>query len=286
MRAPIASGPVTATPSRLTSYTHDGLVFDVTDEGPIDGEVVVLLHGFPQDATSWRTVTPALNAAGYRTLAPDQRGYSPGARISDVSSCRMRRLVDDVVALMDAAGVQQVHLVGHDWGGGVAWAVAADQPLRLHTLTVLSTPHPRAMVAAALKGQALRSWYFLLFQPPGLAERLLAPGTRGWRTLLTGLPADTVQRYSDRMSQPGAFSAALAWYRALPGEQRRPSMKVGRITVPTLYVWGTRDPALGRAAATATADSVTAPYRFERGRACRPATTETEPAWACSAGCR
>jgi pimeloyl-ACP methyl ester carboxylesterase len=254
---------VTATAGRLTTYAHDGLVFDVTDDGPVDGEVVVLLHGFPQDATSWRSITPALNAAGYRTLAPDQRGYSPGARPTGVANYRTRPLVDDVVALLDAAGVQQAHLVGHDWGGGVAWAVGADQPQRLRTLTVLSTPHPRAMVAAALKGQALRSWYFLLFQPPGLAERVLAPGSRGWRTLLTGLPADTVQRYSTRMSQPGAFTAALAWYRALPGDQRHPSVKVGRITVPTLYVWGTRDPALGRAAATATADSVTAPYRFE-----------------------
>jgi pimeloyl-ACP methyl ester carboxylesterase len=247
----------------LTRYSRDGLTFDVVDSGPRDGEVVVLLHGFPEDSSSWQAVTPVLDAAGYRTLAPDQRGYSPAARPTGAQHYRWRLLVDDVLALLDSAGAQQAHVVGHDWGGFVAWALAADAPQRVRTLTVLSTPHPAAMTKAMLGSQALRSWYIGLFQVPWLAERVLAPGSRGWRLLLTGLPREQVERYSARMREPGALTAALDWYRALPREVAFPSVRVGRITVPTLYKWGNRDPGLGRAAAQATADMVSGPYRFD-----------------------
>jgi pimeloyl-ACP methyl ester carboxylesterase len=247
----------------LTSYRHDGLTFDVREAGPDDGQAVLLLHGFPQDATSWDTVAPALAAAGYRTLAPDQRGYSPGARPRGAERYRWRHLVDDTLALLDAAQVQRAHVVGHDWGGFVAWALAADRPDRVQSLSVLSTPHPAAMRRAALRGQALRSWYIGTFQLPGLPERLLAPGSRGWAQLMRGLPPQAKEHFTERMSEPDALGAALDWYRALPRELASPSVHVGRIGVPTLYVWGTRDPALGRAAALATADYVTGPYRFE-----------------------
>jgi pimeloyl-ACP methyl ester carboxylesterase len=248
---------------RLVEVEHDGLVFDVVDGGPLDGEVVVLLHGFPQDASSWDAISPALHLAGFRTLAPQQRGYCAGARPVGVEHYRLGRLVGDVLALLDAAGVEQSHLVGHDWGAGVAWAVAANHPDRVRTVTSLSVPHPRAMTAAAARGQALRSWYFLLFQVPGLAERLLRPGSWMWRQAVRGLPAASAQRFAIRMAEPGALTAALSWYRALPADQSDPSVRVGRIEVPTLFVWGTRDPALGRAAALATSRFVTGPYRFE-----------------------
>jgi pimeloyl-ACP methyl ester carboxylesterase len=247
----------------LTSYRHDGLTFDVRDAGPDDGEVALLLHGFPQDATSWDAVAPALGGAGYRTLAPDQRGYSPGARPRGAQHYRWRHLVDDTLALLDAAGVHSAHVVGHDWGGFVAWALAAERPDRVQTLTVLSTPHPAAMRRAALRGQALRSWYIGAFQLPGLPERLLAPGSRGWQQVMRGLPPQAAAHFAARMSEPDALGAALDWYRALPREIAAPSVHVGRIAVPTMYVCGTRDPALGRAAALATADYVTGPYRFE-----------------------
>ena len=102
----------------MERFERDGLIFDVVDSGPGDGEPVVLLHGFPQDSSSWTAVSQALNHAGYRTLAPDQRGYSPGARPPGRQHYTDRHLVDDVWALLDAAGLNQAHVVGHDWGRG------------------------------------------------------------------------------------------------------------------------------------------------------------------------
>ena len=114
------------------------LVFDARAEGPADGELVLLLHGFPQTSLSWRHQLGALAAAGYRAVAPDQRGYSPGARPADVAEYRIERLVGDVLGFADALGVERFHLVGHDWGGAVAWQVAGRHPERLRTVTSLS----------------------------------------------------------------------------------------------------------------------------------------------------
>jgi pimeloyl-ACP methyl ester carboxylesterase len=224
---------------------------------------VVLLHGFPQGASAWRDVTPVLHDAGYRTLAPDQRGYSPGARPTGVGAYRWRELVDDVLALLDTAGAERAHVVGHDWGGHVAWMLATSARDRVRTVSVASTPHPAALVQAALHGQLFRSWYMGLFQLPAVPERLLAPGARGWAALSRGLPADLEAEYAARMADPAARTAALAWYRVIPREQARPSVRVGRVDVPTLFAWGDQDPALGRAAAEATAGFVRGPYRFE-----------------------
>src|SRR3954464_2452024 len=106
----------------LDHYVHDGLRFDVTDAGPATGETVILLHGFPQDRSCWRRVIPPLVDAGYRVLAPDQRGYAPVARPTGRRAYRLERLTADVVALADAADAAQFHVIGHDWGGAVAWA--------------------------------------------------------------------------------------------------------------------------------------------------------------------
>jgi pimeloyl-ACP methyl ester carboxylesterase len=248
----------------MDSFRHDGLVFDVRDAGPPDGEPVVLLHGFPQDSSSYDRLSPALHQSGLRTLAPDQRGYSPGARPPGRSAYRMRAVVDDVLALLDAAGLQSAHLVGHDWGGAAAWALAAWHPWRVRTLTVLSVPHPAAMTQAMVRSdQALRSSYMAFFQLPVVPERLLlAGGGRGLRRMLrqSGLPDEAVERYVTRMLEPGALTGALNWYRAIPYGGRDP---VGTVRVPTLHVWGDRDVALGRAAIEASARFVAAPYRLE-----------------------
>src|SRR5215213_5684608 len=127
--------------TRLRSYRHDGLTFDVEDEGPLEGDPVVLLHGFPQRSTCWRLVVPLLHARGLRTYAPDQRGYSPSARPARRRDYRLERLVDDVLALVEAIG-RPVHLVGHDWGAVVAWALASQRPDDVRTLTAVSVPHP------------------------------------------------------------------------------------------------------------------------------------------------
>ena len=248
---------------RLATFRRDGLEFDVADTGPIEGDCVVLLHGFPQDATCWDQVAPQLHQEGYRTLAPDQRGYSPGARPSGAGSYRVRELVDDVLAMMDAAEVRSAHVVAHDWGAVVAWALASDQPDRVSTLTNLSVPHPAAFKAAAWRGQAVRSWYMGLFQVRGASERVLRPGSRLWGQFMKGLPEAFAAHYAARMSEPAALTGALSWYRALPLDLRHASVRVGRIAVPTLYVWGARDPALGRTAAEMTHQYVTADYRFE-----------------------
>jgi pimeloyl-ACP methyl ester carboxylesterase len=248
----------------VDSYTRDGLVFDVRDGGPADGDPVVLLHGFPQDSAAWTAVAGDLHAAGLRTLAPDQRGYSPGARPPARTAYRLRELTADVLALLDAAELGSAHVVGHDWGGIVGWALAAWHPERVRTLTSLSVPHPTAMAKAFVTSdQALRSYYMALFQVPVLPEwALLAVGGEPLRRVfLRGdLPPDVADHYVERMRQPGALSGALAWYRALPLDARDP---VGRVRVPTLHVWSTGDAFLGRAATEQTRRFVDAPYRLE-----------------------
>jgi pimeloyl-ACP methyl ester carboxylesterase len=240
------------------------LTFDVVDGGPRDGEPVVLLHGFPQDRTAWRDVSPRLQKAGLRTLAVDQRGYSPMARPRTRAQYRLREATDDVLALLDAAELESAHVVGHDWGGIVGWGLAAWHPDRVRTLTAVSVPHPAAMAKAMVTSdQALRSYYMALFQLPLLPERLLlAKDGAALRTALRrgGLPDDVVDHYVARMKEPGACSAALGWYRALPWSGRDP---VGTVRVPTLHVWSTGDAFLGRTATEATAQFVDAPYRLE-----------------------
>ncbi len=244
-----------------------GLALEVRDEGPRGGEVVVLLHGFPQDSRCWSEVSPTLHRAGLRTLAPNQRGYSPGASPDDVSAYRVSALAADVLAVLDAAGATTAHVVGHDWGGAVAWFLGAHHADRVASLTVLSTPHPAAMAHAMTRSlQPLRSWYALAVQVPVLPElllaRTLAPALR-----VSGLPAHLARRYGRRFASPSALHGPLAWYRAAG---RRPPWRVldgvgagsGTVGVPTTYVWGRHDPALGRAAATATRDQVSGDYLF------------------------
>ncbi len=244
----------------LTSYDHDGLRFDVVDAGPADGPVVIALHGFPQTSASWRHVVPNLTERGYRVLAPDQRGYSPGARPPAVSAYTLDRLAGDVLALADAAGADQFDVLGHDWGGGVAWYLGSRHADRVRTITVASTPHPRALIAALPHGQALRSWYMGLFQLPGLPEWLLRAGDQAVaRWALARMHTPDQEATLTLLEDPATARGAVNWYRAAfrPG-----APGPGRVGVPTTYVWSDQDPALGRYAAEATAGWVDADYRF------------------------
>ncbi|MGC4814870.1 alpha/beta fold hydrolase [Micromonospora sp. DT228] len=242
-----------------------GLTFEVTADGPSDGVPVLLLHGFPQHSGEWDDVVPALHAAGLRTYALDQRGYSPGARPTAVADYRIPELVADVVAVLDALGLDAVHLVGHDWGAIVAWAVAAGHPDRVRTLTAVSVPHPAAMAYALANDgqQKARSSYITLFRKPGTAERvLLAWHATALRKMLGGVgDGPRVDRYADPMREPGALTAALNWYRAM---SRADLAGVGPVGVPTTYVWSDGDVAIGRTAAEACAPNVTGAYRFVR----------------------
>lgn len=244
----------------MEHFVRSGLTFEVTDSGDPAAPAIVLLHGFPQDPTAFDGVVPQLNQGGYRTLVPSQRGYTAAARPRGRRAYRTTEIAADVMALLDAAGVQKAHLVGHDWGGAPAWALAAWSPDRVASCTVLSTPHPRAMLASLVtSSQGLKSWYMAAFQLPAVPERLTTPDKLAQTLRDSRLPEPYVQRYCEAMADRTALTGALNWYRGLPFSVYPP---VGVVRVPTTYVWGRYDFALGRAAAERTARYVDAPYRF------------------------
>jgi len=256
----------------MDSFSRNGLTFTVSDpfgptpgeppiprEPPTPRETVVLLHGFPQQPSTFNDVVPLLNDRGVRTLVPSQRGYTAAARPRRRRDYRTTETVADVVALLDAAGVERAHIVGHDWGGFQAWGMGAWHPERVASLTVLSTPHPRAFLSSLVtSSQAAKSSYMAFFQLPFLPETAAAR-TLGKTLRDTRLPLKYVGRYCDAMADRAALTGALNWYRGLPFSLARTA---GMIEVPTTYVWGRHDFALGRAAAERTARFVRGPYEF------------------------
>lgn len=252
----------TTSEPREMRLTVGDMVFEATVAGPADGTPVVLLHGFPACRASWQTVLPELAAAGLRVLAPDQRGYSPGARPTSVADYEVDHLVADVIGMLDALGWERVHLVGHDWGSAVAWFVAARHPERLHSLTAVSVPHPAAF------GWALRhdadqqagSAYIQLLRAEGKAEQvLLEDDARRLRAMFAPeVPRAIVEQNLRTLVDGGGLTAALSWYRAMgPWFADLPA-----VTVPTTYLWGARDDALRRSGAERCGEHVDAPYRF------------------------
>ena len=243
------------------------LTFDVRVEGPEDGRPVLLLHGFPQTSASWAAVSPMLAEAGLRTYAPDQLGYSPGARPDEVAAYTAQNLAQVTADLMTALEIPVADVVGHDWGANVAWTLAAWHFDRVRSLTAVSVPHPAAYTVAyrADPEQKERSGYIRLFWQAGKAEDvLLADDARRLRRMLsgggeqaTGVPEEAIEEYVAVLSAPGALTAALNWYRAMSSDTR-----VDPIEVPTTYVWSDGDAAIGRTAAEACANYVTGDYRF------------------------
>ncbi|SOE15395.1 Pimeloyl-ACP methyl ester carboxylesterase [Streptomyces sp. 2323.1] len=241
-------------------HTYDALAC-----GPADGEFVLLLHGWPEFADSWSEVLPALGTAGYRAVAVDQRGYSPRARPHRIADYAVPELVADALAFADSQGADRFHLVSHDWGGMVAWALAGAHPERLKSLTVLATPHPDALNRAAATDttQHHRLDYVRSFRRDGGAAEtaLLADDAARLRAVYAGkVPDALVDGNVRRLSAPGALTATLNWYRA---PESVISVPAGRISVPTLFLWGSEDTALGRGAAESTGEWVDGPYRFE-----------------------
>jgi pimeloyl-ACP methyl ester carboxylesterase len=236
--------------------------------GPRDGRRVLLLHGFPQTSWAWRDQLWALGHAGYRAVAPDQRGYCSGARPTEVDAYSTGRLLGDVIKVADAMEMDSFDLVGHDWGGLLAWILASRRPDRVRTLCVVSTPHPLALQEALAGGdpeQAAQGEAMATFQPADEPERLLLGpdgSGSGLATLLaeTGLDDEDATMYVTALTEPGALTAALNWYRAMdPGVLH----ELDPVYVPTLYVWSTEDRAFGRSAAEGSGAHVSAAYSFE-----------------------
>lgn len=259
-------------PARATATviaTREGR-FTADVAGTPGAPLVLLLHGFPQSRHSWREQVPALGAAGYRAIAPDQRGYSPGMRpdpAAGLSAYGVDRLVADVLDLAAAEGHggAPFHLIGHDWGGHVGWATAFRHPERIASLTILSRPHPAAFRRAFRENadeQQHRSRHHKAFHDPATADALLADDGRRFKRNLAnhGVGEASIADYYSVLGTLPALEAALAWYRAtgaLTGTE------VGTITVPTLYIWGDADATVGPSAARWTAEHAKGPYRFE-----------------------
>jgi len=248
--------------------TRSRLTFTADVAGPAGGPLALLLHGFPESRHSWRAALPELAAAGYRCVAPDQRGYSPGARPdpADLSNYAFDRLVNDALEIAAAAGYEgkRFHLVGHDWGGQVSWGVANAHPERLASLSVLSRPHPLSFRRALQKpdgDQKHRSRHHGKFLEPETGPLLIEDNARRLRAGLFGQDVSraAIEEHVSVLGSREAIEAALAWYRANKGL----SGDFGPITVPTLYIWGDADATVGPDAAKGTGEFVTAAYAME-----------------------
>lgn len=248
----------------MERFTIDagGMTFDALGDGPADGPLVVLLHGFPESAAEWTHVLAHLGAAGFQAVAFDQRGYSPGARPEGIDAYHHTLLARDVVDVAAALGADRFHLVGHDWGALVAWSVAGLHPGSVRSLSIVSVPHPRAFADARANDpdQQERSGYIEFFRTLDVPEEaFLADESSGLRQAFTEIDPDIADAHVRVLSSPGAMTAALNFYRAWDDSLD----DTPRTTVPTLFVWSDDDVALGRAGAEATAGFIDAPYRFE-----------------------
>jgi pimeloyl-ACP methyl ester carboxylesterase len=251
------------TSMRITSGDIE-LEVQVTD--PAGGEsapAVLLLHGWPDSHDLWRHQVPALTAAGFRTIAPDLRGFGESGRPEGVEAYAVPNVLGDVAAILDGVGVERAHVVGHDWGAAVAWFLAAFMPERVDHLVALSVGHPLAFRGAGLP-QREKSWYMLLFQFEGVAERWLSDANfanfREW------------SRHPDAeaaiagLSRPGALAASLNWYRANlpPATLVDPPLEIPAVPHPTMGVWGKDDMALTEVNVTGSTEFVTGDWRYER----------------------
>jgi epoxide hydrolase 4 len=218
-----------------------------------EGPLVVLLHGFPEHWISWRHQIGPLVDAGFSVAVPDLRGYNLSERPLARDAYHLRFLVDDVAAVILASGQTRAHVVGHDWGGIIAWTFAGVHRALLDKLVIMNAPHMRLYVRVARRNirQLLRAWYILLFRLPYLPERLLAASDyAAVRRMFKKFPSrrgafsnDDIDRYVEALRRPGALTAGLNYYRANAGSGARLAISA-RSGADTLVIWGEKDPAL------------------------------------------
>ncbi|MEA2629101.1 MAG: hypothetical protein QOJ10_1561 [Chloroflexota bacterium] len=255
-------------------FRANGLRFRAMVDGPPDGDMFLLLHGFPEGAESWSSQLGALAKAGFLAVAPDLRGYGLSDAPPGVENYSIDHLAEDVRFIITAFGRQAAHVAGHDWGAFVAWFFAGRYPEMTKTLTALSVPHPAALAAASRddEDQQARSRYVGLFLQPEKAERVLAEADyKRLRFMFTigpnpdAVPARVIAHFTRSMGRPGRLTAALNYYRANLGRGHawEGVTQIGPITTPTALLWGDQDPALGRTAVEATGKHVKGPYRLE-----------------------
>ncbi len=252
----------------IETSTIDARGFSFTADlgGPEGGKLVLFLHGFPQTRYTWRTEMAALTDDGYRCCAIDQRGYSAGARPTDVGAYRPEEMVADALAIASFLGHERFHLVGHDWGGQIAWCTAALQPERIETLAVISRPHPAAFLRSLTEdpAQSSRSGHHQKFQSSDAADALLANDATELREMYVkwgGVSAADADAYLATLGERDALNAAINWYRAVRNTTLN-FAEIPAVTMPTLYVWGTSDSTVGRVAAEGTGAMVDASYNF------------------------
>jgi pimeloyl-ACP methyl ester carboxylesterase len=250
----------------MTAVTVGELTFDVRMAGPSDGEVVILLHGFPQTSYEWRNQISALGEAGYRAVAPNQRGYSASARPARVDDYTVPLLVGDIVGLADAIGADRFHIVGHDWGAIIAWGVAVSAQDRVISASPVSVPHPDAfarVLGDPTSCQVEASSYFDLFVQPDSEDNFVANDNQGLRGFFAGIEEEAVEDYVGVLGSKAALGAALNWYRANIADRQVNRPATGMVHVPTMFTWSDGDTALCIDGAELTEEYVDAPYRFE-----------------------
>lgn len=236
----------------------------VTEHGPADGPPVLMIHGFPDSARLWRSQIPFLTNAGYRVVAPDIRGYGLSDKPESVDDYSIGTVAEDMLAVLDDAGIEDAHVVGHDWGAALSWYLAIAHPHRVKSLVTLSVGHPTAFGSAGIR-QLEKTWYMLLFQFEGFAERWLSDddwaNLRAW----TGGHPETAN-WIENLSRPGGLTGALGIYRANMGPERlvKGPPRLPDVKVPVMGVWSSRDVALTEDQMTESAGYVSAEFRYER----------------------
>ena len=259
---PIEHPSISKTPSaRIHEYFHAGFKFDVIDTGPLTGEPIILLHGFPERANSWQKVSEILNAEGYRTLALEQRGYSLSAAPRGRFQYALSALVEDVKALVDLIGMP-VYMVGHDWGSMVASEYALTYPQDLKHLSLISVPHKAAYIRALFTtSQFFSSYYVAFFQLPILPE-IMFKHIAKLRTFFlhqSGMTAQQITHFEQDFIHENRLSTAINWYRSLILSS--PTTLFNKVHVPTLFVWGDKDIAINHKCAALNADYFTQEYK-------------------------